>query len=96
MLKISAIELTAFPTEKPQRVICRTSLVITICKMIFPGCSDKEYICNAGDVGEMDFPIPGLGKSPGVGNGNELQDSCLENFMDRGAWWITIHGVAKS
>ena len=40
--------------------------------------------------------IPGLGRSPGEGNGNPLQYSCLENPMDRGAWWATVHGVAKS
>ena len=40
--------------------------------------------------------IPGLGRSPGEGNGNPLQYSCLENFMDRGAWRAAVHGVAKS
>ena len=40
--------------------------------------------------------IPGLGRSPGERNGNPLQYSCLENPMDRGAWWATVHGVAKS
>ena len=40
--------------------------------------------------------IPGSGRSPGEGNGNPLQYSCLENPMDRGTWWATIHGVAKS
>ena len=40
--------------------------------------------------------IAGLGRSLGEGNGNPLQDSCLENSMDRGAWWATVHGVAKS
>ena len=40
--------------------------------------------------------IPRLGRSPGRGNGNPLQYSCLENPMDRGAWWATVHGVAKS
>ena len=40
--------------------------------------------------------IPGLGRSPGVGNANPLQYACLENPMDRGAWWATVHGVAKS
>ena len=40
--------------------------------------------------------IPGLGRSPGEGNGNPLQYSCLENPMDRGAWWATVRGVAKS
>ena len=57
-----------------------------------PGGSDgKESACNAGDVGL----IPGAGRSHGEGNGNPLQSSCLENFMDRGAWWATGHGVAK-
>ena len=40
--------------------------------------------------------IPGLGRSPGEGNGNPLQYSCLENSMDRGAWWATVHGIAES
>ena len=40
--------------------------------------------------------FPGLGRPPGVGNGNPLQYSCLDNAMDRGAWWATVHGVAKS
>ena len=49
----------------------------------FPGGSDhKEYACNAGDPGST----PGVGRSPGEGNGNPLQYSCLENPMDRGAW----------
>ena len=39
--------------------------------------------------------IPGLGRSPGKGNGNPLQSSCLENSMERGAWWATVHGVAE-
>ena len=46
---------------------------------------------NAGDLGS----IPGLGRSPEEGNGNPLQYSCLENPMDGGAWWATVHGVAK-
>ena len=52
----------------------------------------KASVCNAGDPGL----IPGLGRSPGEGNGNPLQHSCLENPMDRGAWCATVHGVAKS
>ena len=60
---------------------------------IFPGGSDcKASVYNLGDPGS----IPGLGRSPGEGNGNPLQDYCLENPMDRGAWWATAHGVAKS
>ena len=47
---------------------------------------------NAGDPGS----IPGLGRSPAEGNGNPLQCSCLENSMDGGAMWATVHGVAKS
>ena len=59
----------------------------------FPGGLDgKEFACNAGDPGS----IPGLGSSPGEGNGNTLQYSCLENSMDRGPWWATVHGVAQS
>ena len=61
--------------------------------MGFPGGSDgKESACNAGDTGL----IPGSGISPGEGNGNPLQYSCLENSMDRGSWWATVPGVAKS
>ena len=48
--------------------------------------------CNAGDLGS----IPGSGRSPGEGNGNPLQYSGLENPMDGGAWWATVHRVAKS
>ena len=54
----------------------------------FPGDSGgKESACNAGDPGS----IPGLGGSPREGNGNPLQYSCLENSMDRGAWWATVY-----
>ena len=61
--------------------------------MSFPGGSDgKVSASNVGDPGV----IPGSGKSPGAGNGNLLQYSCLENSMDRGAWRATVHGVAKS
>ena len=57
-----------------------------------PGGSDgKASACNAGDPGL----IPGLGRSPGEGNGNPLQYSCLANPTDRGAWWVTVHGVTK-
>ena len=59
----------------------------------FPGGSDSKHsACSAGDPGL----IPGLGRSPGEGNGNPLQYSCLEDSMDRGDWWATIHGVSKS
>ena len=52
----------------------------------------KESACKAGDLGL----IPGLGRSPREGNGNPLQYSCLENPMDRGAWWAVVHRVTKS
>ena len=56
------------------------------------GSEVKASASNAGDPGS----IPGLGRSPGEGNGNPLQYSCLENPMDGEAWWATVHGVAKS
>ena len=53
--------------------------------------SGKESTCSAGDAGS----IPGMGRFPREGNGNPLQYSFLENLMDRGAWWATVHGVLK-
>jgi len=55
----------------------------------------KNPPASAGDTGEASS-IPGVGRSPGEGNGNPLQCSCLENPMDRGAWWATVHGVTKN
>jgi len=61
--------------------------------MGYPGASAvKNLLVNAGDTGSM----PGLGGSPGEGNDNPLQYSCLGNPMDRGAWWATVYGVAES
>ena len=61
--------------------------------MYFPhGSEGKASACNVGDLGS----IPGMGRSPGEGNGNPLQCSCLENPMDGEAWWATVHGVTKS
>ena len=61
--------------------------------MGFPGGSDsKVFACCVGDPGLT----PGLGRSPGEGNGNLLQYSCLEKSMDRGAWQATAHGITKS
>ena len=59
------------------------------------GAVVKNPLANVGDTGDSVL-IPGSGQSPGEGNGNPLQYSCLENSMDRGAWWATVHGVAKS
>ena len=59
----------------------------------FPcGPDGIESACNAGDISS----VPGWGRSPEEMNGYPLQYSCLENSMDRGAWWVTVHGVAKS
>ena len=61
--------------------------------MGFPGgLVVKSLPASEGDTGS----IPGLGRSPGAGSGNPLQYSCLENSMDRGAWWATVHGVTKN
>ena len=55
----------------------------------------RDGPASAGDIRDVGS-IPGSGRFPGGGNGNTLQYSCLENPMDRGAWWATVHGVAKS
>ena len=57
--------------------------------------SGKDSGCSAGAAGDTSL-FPGLGRSPGGGHGNPVQYSCLENLMDRGAWWATVHRVAKS
>ena len=63
--------------------------------MVFPGDAVvKNPSVNEGDTGDTGS-IPELGKSPGAGNGNPFQYSCLENSMDKGAWQATVHGVAK-
>ena len=55
----------------------------------------KNPPASAGYTGDAGS-IPGSGRSPGEGNGNPLQYSCLGNSMDRGAWWATVHGVTES
>ena len=66
---------------------------IIVISHIFPGGLDgKESACNAGDPGS----IPGLGRSPGEGNGYLLQYSCLEKSIDREVWQARVHGVAKN
>ena len=68
-------------------------LVFTMIMLESPvGSEVKVSACNAGDLGS----IPGSGRSPGERNGNPLQYSCLEDPMDGGAWWTTVHGVTKS
>ena len=73
--------------------ICTLTYDTFIISLGFPGGSDEEEsACSAGDLGS----ITGLGRSPGEGNGHPIQYLCLENSMDRGAWWAVVHGVAKS
>ena len=76
------------------RDFLRFALVSSYSKpVVFLGGSDsKESACSAGDQGS----IPGLGRSPGEGNGDPLQYSCLENPMGGGVWQATVHGVTKS
>ena len=69
------------------RIYFKFSLESFPCNLV-----SKESACSAGDPGS----IPDLGRFPGEGNGNPLQYPCLENLMDRGAWWATVHGVSKS
>ena len=72
----------------------KSKVLIWLCP--FPGSSVvKNLLANAGATGDLGS-IPGLERSPGGGNGNPLQYSCLEKPMDRGAWQATVHGVAKS
>ena len=63
--------------------------------MGFPvGSAGKESACDTGDTANAGS-IPGSGRSPGEGNGNPFQYPCLENPMDGGAWWATVHGVTE-
>ena len=78
--KIKGLKCTIFPSFFQKLVFLSKS------------SDGTESACNAGGPGL----IPGLGRSPGEGNGNPLQYSCLENSMDRGAWRATVHGVTKS
>ena len=72
---------------------CQVILIGLRLELIVPGGSDgKASARNAGDQSS----IPGSERSPGEGNGNPLQYSCLENSMDGGVWWATVYGVAKS
>ena len=80
--------------RKGKIIITRKEILTSIFTcMDLPGGSDgKESVCSAGDQGS----IPESGRSPGERNTKPLQYSCLENSMDGGAWWATVHGLAKS
>ena len=80
-------------TEEPGRLQSMgLQRVVHIIGVGFPGGANGKNLGDVRDAGS----IPGSGRSPGGGHGHPLQYSCLENPMDRGAWWDTVHGVAKS
>ena len=83
MCKTTLSQINAFIIVSCSRADSQVALVV------------KNLPVNAGELREVGL-IPGSGRSPGGGNGNPLQDSCLENPMDRGAWWATVHGITKS
>ena len=84
--------LSSFPPQMVFLGLCGPGFSLTPSFLGFPYSSvGKSSACNAGD---LDL-IPGLGRSPGEGNGNPLQYSCLENRMNRGAWQATAHRVAR-
>ena len=89
--EIFKIEL--WESSELQFILLNSNSQILVGNTGFP-CSSvgKESACNAGDLGS----IPGSVRSPGEGNGNPPQYSCLENSMDRGAWWSTVLGIAKN
>ena len=72
--------------------IKHTNILIIGVPGFLGGSEVKVSACNARDLSS----IPGSGRSPGEENGNPLQYSCLENLMDRGTWWATVHGITKS
>ena len=78
----------------PNYIIQKGQIKILVLTFLdFPGGSDsKAPACNTGDLGS----ILQTRRSPGEGNGNPLQYSCLGNSVDRGAWWSTVHGVTES
>ena len=80
--------------EMVKELVCKAGDIVgfLMCLSSFPDDSDSEgSACSAGDLGL----IPGLGRSPGEGNGNPFQDPCLENPMERGAWWLQSMGLQR-
>ena len=86
------VQETPVPFLLGEDPLAKDRLPIPVFLGFLGGSDGRESTCNAGDLGW----IPGSGRSPGEGNGNPLQYSCLENPMDRGAWRATVHRVEKS
>ena len=84
------LQHTRLPCPPPSPGVCSNSCPLT--RWFLGGSDGKESACNAGDLGS----VPESGRSPREGNDNPFQYSGLENPMDRGAWWVTVHGVAES
>ena len=96
-LRLIPVTITAvlpLPAVIPSTTIPSTAIAIATyyyCVWLSRWLSGKESACHAGDAGA----VPGLGRSPGEGNGNPLHYSCLGNPMDRGGWWATVHVVSR-
>ena len=86
-MELSLLRLSNYHAHAFAKILAKE-----ICDILSDSSVGKESACQAGDVGS----IPGSGRSPVGGNGNTLQYSCLENLMDRGAWWPTVQRTAKS
>ena len=88
-------EINIFPTPSEEASRSFPWCTFTVCMIVigFPGYSAVRnlFACHAGDEGS----VPGSGRSPGEGHGHPVQYSCLENPMDRGAWWATVPRVAE-
>ena len=94
--KSSAANVATGINSVEQTVFVYMHVYMHVCMGGVPGGSVVEKSpANAGDTGDTGS-IPGLGRSPGEGNGNPLRYSCLENPVDRGAWWAIVHGIVKS
>ena len=93
-----SMTVTAQMRERYLNYVGTRLLHTTVIKLVLispGGTSGKESTCQCTSIRDMGL-IPGLRKPPGGGHGNPFQHSCLENLRDREAWWVTIHGVAKS
>ena len=85
----------ALSTANTQQLLNKFNYILSVLGGFPGGLVVKNPAANAGDTWDSSL-IPGSGRSAGGGNGNPCQYSCLENPMDRGAWWATVHGVGKS